>query len=324
VTTSSSASSVSIVNEVFAGIDVSKDKLDVARHDQAEVHTFANSGAGVTRLVKLLTSWSPKRIAIESTGRLHRLALDAMLDASLNACLVNPTRVHHFAKSRGQLAKTDAIDALLLALFAQQNDLWITQKLSEKQVELAELVNCRQQHVQSRVAHANQMDQTQSKFARKKLATLIELLNDQIEELDEQIARLIDEDQDMQGKNQILKSVAGVGPVLASTLLSSLPELGQRSHKEIAALVGVAPYNHDSGKHRGERRIRGGRMNVRNVLYVCTVAALRCNPVIKKKYKELVARGKARKSALIACSHKLLRILNALLRDGQKYQPTAE
>lgn len=310
----------STLSDVFVGIDTSKDTLDVARQDQTQVHSFPNNKTGIARMIKLISSWSPQRIAIEATGKLERPALNAMLDASLNACLVNPARVRYFAKSRGIHAKTDAIDAHILALYAQQNQLRASQKPTANQAEIAELVTCRLQHINARTAHSNQLSRTTSSFAIEKLNALIDLINDQIEELDERIADLIDKDDDMSSKNQLLQSVAGVGAVLSATLLGSLPELGDRSHKQIAALVGVAPYNNDSGTHKGQRSIKGGRADVRNVLYVCTVAAIRCNKEIKKKYHELVARGKAKKSAIIACAHKLLRILNALLRDRAKYR----
>ena len=314
-------SSASVATDCYVGIDVSKDRLDLARLDQPnERLSFDNDPVGIRKIVSLMRQWNPARIAIESTGKLERPLLLALIDADLNACHVNPVRVRRFAQGMGLLAKTDTLDALVLAHFAHKAGPRISTKTPEKRAELVELVTCRRQLIEARTAHSNQRLRTDSTFASKQLDSVLNHLEERIDELEKQIAALIEEDDDMRHLDDLLRSVTGVGAVLSATLLAMLPELGRIDHAPIAALVGLAPYNDDSGHHKGQRHIRGGRSSVRNVLYVCTVCAIRTNAVIKAKYKDLLARGKAKKVALIACARKLLRILNALARDGVRYK----
>jgi transposase len=309
--------------DCYVGIDVAKDRLDLARLDEATRRwSFSNDPAGIRQLVDLLRHWTPARIAIESTGKLERPLLVALIDADLNACHVNPARVRQFALGMGLLAKTDALDAMALAHFAHKAGPRVASKTPEKRAELVELVTCRRQLIEARTAHRNQRSRTDSQFASRQLASVLEHLEQRIDELEERIATLIEEDDDMRHLDAVLRSVTGVGPVLSATLLACLPEIGRIDHAPLAALVGVAPFNDDSGHHRGQRHIRGGRASVRNVLYVCTVCAVRTNAVIRAKYKDLLARGKAKKVAIIACARKLLRILNALARDGLNHHPS--
>jgi len=308
---------------LFIGIDVSKHRLDLARADDpAWRKHFANDASGISQIVKLMKQLSPTRIVIESTGKLERNLLVALLDEQLPVCHVNPKRVRDFARALGYLAKTDELDALVLARFAEKAGPRISSKMPEKQAELAELVQCRRQLVDTRVIHRNQLRTTHASFAKQQQTSLIETLDDQIEKLDEEIAKLIDEDDDMRHLDQLLQSVIGVGAVLSATILGNLHELGTIDHKPLAALVGVAPMNDDSGKHKGQRRIQGGRGHVRSVMFSAIQSAVRFNPVIKAKYQELLARGKARKVALIACVRKLLRILNAIVRDNSSFKIT--
>lgn len=308
---------------VFVGIDVAKDRLDLVRLDQPDRPvSFPNDPEGVRRVVETLKPCAPTRIAVESTGKLERPLLAALLDAGLNACHVNPARVRDFAKGLGLLAKTDELDALVLARFAQLAGPRLAAKTPAKQAELAELVTCRRQLIEARTAHGNQLRRTDSAFARARLQSLLDHLDQQIQILEEQIAKSIEDDDDMRRLDAILRSATGVGAVLAATLIAFLPELGRIDHRPLAALVGLAPFNDDSGVRRGQRHIRGGRACVRNVMYVCTVCAIRTNTTIKAKYKALLAAGKAKKVAIIACARKLLRILNAMARDGVVYQPT--
>jgi transposase len=305
---------------VFAGIDVCLECLDVARHDQDQRWSFPNDPDGIRQAVELLNTWSPARVAVESTGKIERPLLVALIAAQLNPCHVNPSRVRQFANGMGWLAKTDAIDAGVLARFAEKAGPRIATKSPEKQTELAELLTCRRQLVDARTAHANQGRRTHSAFAQERIKTVLATLQEQIDQLDGKIVELIDDDDDMSRLNQILQSVTGVGAVLAATLISQLSEIGTLDHKPLTALVGLAPYNNDSGRSKGKRTIRGGRAAVRSVLYVCTVSAIRSNPVIGRKYKELRGRGKVAKVAIIACARKLLRILNAIVRDNTTWQ----
>lgn len=306
---------------VYAGIDVSADRLDIARHDQTHVHSLPNDSEGIARAVELLAAWRPQRIAVESTGKLERPLMAALLDARLNVCHVNPQRVRHFGLGMGWIARTDAIDARLLARFAEKAGPRLASPRPAQQQELAELLGCRRQLIDARTAHANQLKRTFSSRARNSLEAVLRTLQKQIDQLDEQIAQLIDSDEDMRHLDRILRSVAGVGMVLSATLIAQLGELGQLDHKPLVALVGLAPFNRDSGRSRGTGGIQGGRKAVRNVLYVCTVAAVRCNAVIRAKYHQLLAAGKPAKVALIACARKLLRILNALVRDNTPWNP---
>jgi transposase len=305
---------------IYVGIDVSSDRLDLARHDQTQTWSFTNDEKGIADLLKLLKPWKPARIAVESTGKLERPLLTALFDAQLNACHVNPQRVRNFADGMGWLAKTDSLDARVLARFAEKAGPRISTKSPEKQAELTELLTCRRQLIDARTAHRNQRTRTFSDFARKRLDNVLENLKTQIEQLDDRIAQIIDSDDDMSHLNTILQSVTGVGVVLAATLIAQLREIGHLDHRPLSALVGLAPYNNDSGRHKGDRSIRGGRSAVRSVLYVCTVAAIRHNPILSAKYKQLRADGKAAKVAIIACARKLLRILNALVRDNVTWQ----
>jgi transposase len=301
---------------VFVGIDVCLERLDVARHDLDQRWVFANTPEGIRQLVELLDTWKPDRVAVESTGKIERPLMAALIDAELNPCHVNPQRVRHFASGMGWLAKTDSLDAGILAKFAEKAGPRLAEKSPEKQAELAELLTCRRQLIEARTAHANQCRRTYSDFAKQRLQHVLTHLQEQIEQLDRKIAELIDSDDDMRHTEQILRSVKGVGAVLAATLIAQLKEIGHLDHKPLAALVGLAPYNKDSGRTKGKRAIRGGRAPVRSVLYVSTVSAIRSNPVLVAKYKQLRADGKAAKVAIIACARKLLRILNALVRDN--------
>lgn len=306
---------------VFVGIDVSGDHLDLARHDRSDVQRFPNTEEGIAQILALVRSWPVSRIAIESTGKLERPLLSTLLAGSQPACLVNPDRVRKFAQALGLLAKTDNLDAHVLARFAQHTGPRISTLSSEKQQELADLLTCRRQLIDTRTAHSNQLRRTNSTFAKQRLESVLKLLKAEIKSLDQRIAEIIESDDDMRRTEAIIRSVSGAGAVLAAMLISQLRELGQLGHRQLNALVGIAPYNDDSGRHRGKHAIRGGRKEVRDVIYVATVAAVRCNPDIKAAYQNHRARGLPPKSAILACSRKFLRTLNAMVRDGTTWTP---
>jgi transposase len=302
---------------VFAGIDVAKDQLDLARSDSPQqALTFPNTPEGVRRLLDLLRPLAPALVAVEATGGYERLAVDALLDAGLPVAAVNPAHVRSFARGLGRQAKTDAVDARVLADFARLAAPRLAEKRPEKRVELEALVTCRRQlrHVQTE--QSNRLGATRSPAARKAIDAVLGTLAEQVADLDKQIAALIASSPDDLGPpDKLLRSAPGVGPVLSSTLLSELPELGRLGRREICALAGVAPFNRDSGRWSGRRSIRGGRSAVRSVLYMATVAAVRCNPVIRTFAARLRAAGKAGKVVVVACMRKLLTILNAMVRD---------
>ncbi len=290
---------------LFVGIDVAKDKLDLARSDADRVQTFANDLAGITQVVEMFTGSAtggagadkPITIVVEATGGLERPLMDALLEADLPVALVHPGRVRYFARGLGILSKTDRIDARVLVRFGQ--------------------VVCRRQLNVTRVQQSNRLDATTaSKAAKRSVEAVIKTLDKQVDKLDKQIRALIDADDDFRHLDGLLQSVPGVGPTLSATLAAELRELGDTDRREVGALAGVAPFNRDSGQFNGKRSIRGGRTAVRCVLYMATQAAIRFNPVIKAFSDRLKAKGKASKVRIVACMRKLLTLLNAMVRDG--------
>jgi transposase len=304
------------VCSLFVGIDVAKDKLDLARSDTGELLTFSNDDRGIRQIVELFCTHVPRCIVLESTGGLERPLLEALLDANLPVALVNPSRVRYFAIGCGILAKSDPIDAGVLMKFAQLAGPRLAQKRTANQSELDALITCRRQLCTTRAQQTNCKLSTRSQSAVKSIDAILAALSKQIEKLDKKIRELIDSDDDFKHLDRQLRSVPGVGPVLSSTLIAELPELGDTDRQRIAALVGVAPFNHDSGKFKGQRSICGGRVQVRCVLYMATLAAIRFNPVLRKFAQRLAKTGKQSKVIIVACMRKLLTLLNAMLRDN--------
>lgn len=301
--------------QTLVGIDVAKDTLDVARSDTDGVQTVAHDGPAIAKLVQALAAAKPGLIVLEATGGLEQPLLDALLDAGLPVSRVNPGQVRHLAKALGILAKTDAIDAQVLVAFARHAQPRLAEKRSKSRAELDALVTCRRQLTKSRTEQVNRRLTTTSKAAANAIDAVIKALDKQVHRLDGQIRKIIDSDGDLSGMDRLLQTVPGVGPVLSATLLAEVAELGTTDRRQAAALVGVAPFNHDSGPRRGKRSIRGGRSSVRCVLYMATVAAIRCNPVIRSFAARLKAAGKTPKLLITACMRKLLALLNAMLRD---------
>ncbi len=301
---------------LFVGIDVAKDKLDLARSDSKALLTVDNTLDGFRQIIDLLRMADPTLIVIEATGGLEQPLLDALLEADFPVALVNPGHVRYFAKGLGILAKTDKIDAHVLAEFARLASPRLTAKRSANQSELQALVTCRRQLTHVRTEQTNRRHGISSKSVLKAIDAVLATVKKQIENLDKQIRTLIDSDDDFNSIDKLLQSVPGVGSVLSSTLLAELNELGSTGRRSISALVGVAPFNHDSGKMKGKRAIRGGRPSIRSVLYMATIAAIRFNPVIKIFADRLKKTGKLNKVVIVACMRKLLALLNAMLRDN--------
>lgn len=302
---------------LYVGVDVSKEKLDLARADDLErVVNFPNSTAGIACIVELLAAQKPVVIVVESTGGLERPLLEALLEANLPVSLVHPGRVRYFAIGLGILAKTDPIDARVLARFAKLASPRLSEKRSKNETELRDLVTCRRQLCETRAQQQNQRFSTFSKAALRSLDSIIKALDKQIEALDKQIRALIDADDDFKHLDRLLRSVPGVGPTVSATLLAELGELGQADRRQIGALVGVAPFNADSGGVSARRSIRGGRGTVRSVVYMGALTAMRANPVIKAFAERLKAAGKQTKVILTACMRKLLALINAMVRDN--------
>jgi transposase len=300
----------------FVGIDVAKDKLDLATGDDDRVTTFSNDPDGHRQIVALLIGRMPQSVVVESTGGYERPLLDALLDAGVNVALVNPGRVRSFAKGLGVLAKTDRIDARVLARFASLAAPRLLEQRSKHQAELSELVTCRRQLNQTLTQQTNRRGMTRTAPAIKAIQRVIQTLEAQIALLDTQIRKLIESDDSFNDLDKRLRSVPGIGPVASATLVAQVPELGKTDRRSAPALIGVVPYNHDSGKKAGQRCISGGRTEPRNVLYMATLTAMRCNPLIKTFADRLRAKGKKAKVVIVACMRKLMTLLNAMIRDG--------
>ena len=303
---------------LYVGIDVSKDKLDLARSDRDVVATYANDAAGIAAIVRALAEAGPAlaMVVVEATGGLERPLLEALLDAGLPAALVHPGRVRYFAKGLGILAKSDRIDGRVLLRFGQLAGPRLAEKRSKNQAELADLVACRRQLAGTRAQQRNRRCTTASKAALRSLDAVIAALDKQVEALDCRIRELIDADDDFRHLDKLLRSVPGVGPTLSATIAAELRELGDADRREVGALAGVAPYDDQSGRRDGRRTIRGGRTALRCVLYMATLSAMRFNPVIKSFATRLKAAGKRSKVVIVACMRKLLTLINAMVRDG--------
>jgi transposase len=302
--------------DLFVGIDVSKAVLDIAVAPTGEAWSVANSTEGMQQLVRKLGEISPRLIVLEATGGLERRAVAALAGASLPVVAVNPRQVRDFAKATGQLAKTDAIDAAVLALFADRIRPQVRPLRDEETQELEALVVRRRQVVDMLTAEKNRLTAAPpSKRVRTAIGKTIKWFQKQLEEIDSDLDDAVKGSPIWREKDDLLQSVPGVGKVLSRTLLSLVPELGTLGKKQLAALVGVAPLNWDSGQQRGRRAVWGGRAHVRAVLYMGALVAARFNPVIRAFHARLVAAGKLPKVALVACMRKLLTILNAIVRD---------
>jgi transposase len=306
--------------EQFVGIDVSKAVLDVAVAPGGDAFSVPNTADGVQELVKRLKELSPQLVVLEATGGLERRAVAALAGAKVPVVAVNPRQVRDFAKAIGRLAKTDAIDAAVLALFAERIRPQVRPIRDEQAQELEALVTRRRQVVDMITAEKSRLAAAPpSKRVRTAIGKTIKWLQKQLEEIDNELDGAVKSSPAWREKDDLLRSVKGVGKVLSRTLLSLVPELGTLGKKQISALIGVAPLNRDSGTQRGRRIIWGGRAQVRAVLYMAALTAARCNPTIRAFHARLIAAGKIPKVALVACMRKLLVILNAMVRNGTRW-----
>lgn len=305
----------------FVGIDVSKERLDVCLLPAGKLRKFPNDRQGQAALVAYLRPQPVAAIVIEATGGYERPTLFALQDAELPVTLVNPRQVRDFAKGIGQLAKTDQLDALVLARFAQLVTPEPSEKTSPKQRELEALVTRRRQLLEVRVAEQSRSDLVEDRFVQKTLRDVLRALNRQIKAVEDRITKLLESDDQWKSKLELLRSTPGVGKVTGVTLLAELPELGNLNRQEVAALVGVAPYCRDSGRQQGRRAIWGGRRKLRSALYMAALTARRCNPTIKAFAARLAEAGKSYKTIQIACIRKLLVILNTMLKNQTRWQP---
>jgi len=311
---------------IFVGIDVSKDTLEVALDDQSKTQCIANTDADIAALVKKLAPRSEQIgvIVLEATGGFERPAAVSLCLAGLAVMVVNPRQARDFAKSMGYLSKTDALDARVLSHFARtlhqsaQRERLLMKLPDAHQEALAALLTRRSQLIGMRVAEGNRLALSH-RSQHKSIREAMKLLDRQITMMDKTMGGLLKEH--FAEKLALLKDFKGVGPGTQASLMAALPELGQLTHAQVGKLVGVAPLNADSGRHKGKRVTWGGRATVRTALYMAALSAIRFNPVIKAFYDRLLAKGKLKKVALVACMHKMLTIMNAIIKSGIPWNP---
>jgi len=303
----------------IVGIDVAKEKLDIAVQGETRASQITNDEKGIASLLKKMQVLKPALIVVEATGGYQRRVVLRLYEAGLPVAVVNPVRVRQYARASGVLAKTDKLDAFNLAEFGKQMKPRKYEAKSESERYVSALLVRRRQLEEMLKAEKSRL-RTVSEEMRGSVERMIEMLKEEIKRLEKELEHFMKDHEDWQEQEQILRSAKGVGRVTAMTLLAELPELGKLDRKKIAALVGLAPMNFDSGKKRGYRKTKGGRMEVRNVLYMSTLVATRYNPLIKVQYQELQRRGKVKKVALTACMRKFLTILNAMKRDQQPFR----
>lgn len=306
--------------DFFIGIDVSKARLDVAVRPSGEQWAVANDEEGIANLVTRIAELNPKLVVLEATGGLQVQAVAALSAAGMPVVVANPRQVRDFGRATGKLAKTDALDAAVLAHFGEACRPEPRPLPDEDAVALQALLARRRQLVQMLTAEMNRLGAA-PKVVRKNIEQHILWLRHQINLSNDDISKSVRKSPVWREKEQLLRSIPGIGRVVASTLLAELPELGQLDRRKIAALVGVAPLNRDSGTLRGQRKIWGGRAPVRAAIYMAALTAAKHNPVLRAHYARLVAAGKPKKVALVACMRKLLVIANALLRDRAAWRP---
>lgn len=298
---------------VNVGIDVGKQQLDIAIHERQLHFTVTNDAPGIKQVIRRLARYTLERIVVEATGRREYALVVALAERQFPVMICQPIKVRSYARAEGILAKTDKIDAAVLARYAAKMQPKIRPLAMGNLRKIRDLV-ARRQLIDMSTMEKNRLDVMPS-FLAADLRRHLRHLQAQIEKLDQHIAELVETIDEWREKRDLLQTVPGIGTQVVNTLVADLPELGTLGNKQIAALVGVAPFNRDSGKLRGKRRIRGGRASVRTILYMAMLTSIQHNPVIRATYQRLVANGKHKKVALTACMRKMITILNAMLRD---------
>ena len=307
-------------SDCYVGIDISKTHLDVAIYAPREYQQVPYDTTGVQKLVTRLQALAPALIVLEATGGLEVRVVSALAEAQLPVVVVNPRQVRAFAQATGTLAKTDRLDAHVLAHFGA------TMKPTPRPLpdaatqQLSAILTRRQQLIDMLTMEKNRLPQQTAPALRKRLQAHIAWLTQELGRTETELTQVIEQSPVWRVQDDLLQSAKGVGPVLSHTLLAEVPELGRLNRKQLAALVGVAPFNRDSGSLRGKRCVWGGRARVRRALYMAALSATKCNPVVKAFYHRLVAAGKEKKVALTACMRKLLTILNAMVKSQRKWQ----
>lgn len=307
---------MNIEQEINVGIDTSKTQLDIYVRPVGDYFSVENNAQGIKEALKRIKAYQPTRIIIEATGRLELPLACAATKANLPIVVANALQVHKFAASTGKLAKTDKLDAQMIAHYGEALKPRLTEIKADNIQQISDLLARRGQLIDMRTMEKNR-DSIMPKEIKASIQRVIKNLQKEIVWVEEKLDKLIDETPDWSKTLAILLSVKGVGKVLAYTLLSDLPELGQLNRKEIAALVGLAPMNRESGAYRGKRRIRGGRARIRTVMFMAMMSTIQSNDKFKHEYQRLVAKGKPKKVALIACMRKMITILNTMVKNGE-------
>lgn len=308
----------------FVGIDVSKDKLDVHIRPQDQRVNFDYDEAGLKSLIRALKGLSVETIVLEATGGFERRVVAVLLSQKMPVVVVNPQRVRHFAKATGQIAKTDALDAAVLSHFAETLRPQPRAVADEFLEELRDLLVRRLQVIEMIVSEKNRLLSATRRPIRRQILEHIQWLEKRLASIDDDLHRGIQSSSTWKAKDELLQSVPSVGPATATSLLIRLPELGSLNRQQIAALVGLAPINQDSGRFKGHRITQGGRAAVRSALYMCTLVATRHNPIIRAFYQRLVRAGKPKMVALVASMRKLLTILNTMIKHNRPWDPSYE
>jgi len=305
----------------FVGIDVSKKTLDVACWNSKQYRQFGNDPKGIMDLIAWVCTFPVELVVLEATGGLELPLVAELAYLKMAVAIVNPKRIREFARSIGQLAKTDKLDARVIAHFGAATHPEARKLPTEEEERLTALITRRRQIIEMLTAEKNRLHS--ARFSMKeRIETHLSWLECELHDLDIEITKFIHQSPIWREKDELLRSVPGIGPVTSATILAMLPELGTLNRQKIAALVGVAPVNKDSGKRQKKRRVFGGRASVRSVLYMAALSASKFNPSIKAFYDHLVHIGKEKKVALTACMRKLIVLLNAIIRDNQKFDPS--
>ncbi|WP_432452353.1 MULTISPECIES: IS110 family transposase [unclassified Agarivorans] len=300
---------------INVGVDTGKEQLDVYIRPLDIFFTVSNDDKGIKQAIKIIQKHTPLRVVIEATGRLEMPFIIACHNAKLPYVIANPVHVRRFAGAIGQRAKTDKLDAKLIAHYAEAIKPNLTTLKPDSMRLMADLVIRRNQLLSMQTMEKNRMKIMPSQLILT-IKPILTAFKNQIEKIESKIIKLIESNPEYQAKNEILQSMPGIGKIAAASIISNLPELGLITNKQASSLVGVAPMNRESGRYKGLRKIQGGRAQVRTVLYMAMMSAIQCNPIFKSTYQRLLAEGKPKKVAIIACVRKMVTILNSMLRDG--------
>ena len=309
-------------NNIFVGIDIAKDKLDVAFSHNNQVLEYKNNKEGVKKLLKHFKEIQPTLICFEATGTYWRLLMYELQRAPQPCSMLNPRQIRDHAKAQGRLAKNDKIDARIIMDFAKKNQPRETDFITDLQYEIRDLTACRRHHTKTQSQIKCRLSSAPSKVVQQSHKRLLTSLEKEIDKIDQRLRKLIKEKAEMQELLQLLESAPSIGFTTAATLIAELPELGKLNRQKIALLVGLAPINRDSGKYRGKRTTGGGRTSIRYALYMPTLNAIRNNPKIRKFYQNLLKKGKPKMLAIIASMRKFLTILNAMVKEQKHWDTT--